>query len=302
MSSGAIRPVGPVADPRATLARIDRLLQIPTLPAVVAEALRALDDDDLGPLDLARVISQDAALTSKLLRIANSVVFNPSGKATHSISTGLSRLGFAEVRNLVLSVGIVEALGPSGFPIDYGVFWRHSIAVAHAARVIAQSSSALGTSQAECAFVCGLLHDIGIAVLGAGVGEPYARVFSLAKRDMLSLDAVEQARLGVSHPAAGERVLQRWRIPIEICAAVAHHERPDRAPAGHAALAYATHLADVLAERHMPRATLSPTLPPLREETFTKLGLDPLQEESIVERFVRETKDSPLASALAITE
>ncbi len=300
MSSGAIRPAGPAVDPRATLARVDRLLEIPTLPGVVTEALRALDDDDLGPLDLARVLSQDSALTSKLLRIANSVVLNPSGKSTHSVSIGLSRLGFAEVRNLVLSVGVVEVFGPSGFPIDYAAFWRHSLATAHAARTLARRSPRLGESYAERAFVCGLMHDIGIAAIGASVGEPYARVFALAKRDGYALDVVEQARLGVTHPAVGERILQRWRIPIEICAAVAYHERPDRAPAGHAPLAFVTHLADVLAERHAPGATLAPGPVSLVDETCSKLGLLAEDEPELVREFVEETKQSPLAAALGL--
>lgn len=289
----------PAADPRGTQARVDRLVEIPTLSSVVAEALRALDDDESSTADLGRILSQDSALTAKLLRIANSTVFNPSGKPTHSVTVALSRIGFSEARNLVLSVGVVGAFGPKGFPVDYVAFWKHSLATAHAARAIAHVAPALGSAAAgEHAFVAGLLHDVGIVALGASLGEPYARVFQVAKRESHAIDVVEQTRLGVAHPAIGERVLSRWGVPAAICAAVAHHARPDRAAPSAQPLAYAVHLADVLAEQHVEAARLETTPPSLRTETHDRLGLDPWAEEQIVRHFSEELAGMPLLGAL----
>lgn len=289
----------PAVDPRGTQARVDRLVEIPTLSSVVSEALRVLDDDEAGTADLGHVLSQDSALTAKLLRIANSTVFNPSGKPTHSVTVALSRVGFSEARNLVISVGVIGAFGPKGFPLDYVAFWKHSLATAHAARAIAHVTPALGSEAAgEHAFVAGLLHDVGIVALGAGLGEPYARVFQIARRDAKPIDVVEQSRLGLAHPAIGERVLSRWGVPAAICAAVAHHARPDRAAPSAQPLAYAVHLADVLAERHVEAARLESATPAARTETHDRLQLDPWAEEQIVRRFTEELASSPLLSAL----
>jgi HD-like signal output (HDOD) protein len=59
---------------------------------------------------LARVVLQDAAMTAKLLRVANSPVFNPLGKPISTVSRAVVLLGFQEVRSICLSIAVVESM------------------------------------------------------------------------------------------------------------------------------------------------------------------------------------------------
>lgn len=68
------------------------------------------DSRESNAAELARVVLQDAAMTARLLRIANSPVFNPMGKPISTVSRAVVLLGFQEVRSICLSIAVVESM------------------------------------------------------------------------------------------------------------------------------------------------------------------------------------------------
>lgn len=66
--------------------------------------------DDRSATELARVILQDASMTTRLLRVANSIVYNPGRGAINTVSRAIVVLGFDTVRNLCLSIAIIDTL------------------------------------------------------------------------------------------------------------------------------------------------------------------------------------------------
>src|SRR5581483_1694328 len=81
---------------------------LPSLPAVAVQALAVAEDPSSTASDLLRVIMSDPPLAAKVLKVANSVHFH-RGHAVHDLQTAIVRLGFSNVRNLLMGVSVIRA-------------------------------------------------------------------------------------------------------------------------------------------------------------------------------------------------
>lgn len=107
---------------------------LPSLPAVVAELLASMAQDDVDLHYLAGRLALDQALAAKTLRLANSSFYGMPSKVT-SIQQAMSVLGLHSIRTLVTACGVIGALPrPLFATLDFKRFWRHAIATAVWAR------------------------------------------------------------------------------------------------------------------------------------------------------------------------
>jgi len=100
------------SDPESLAGWVARLGEsgMPVFAHTAGDISRVSDSADSSAAQLARVVLQDAAMTAKLLRVANSPVFNPVGKSISTVSRAVVVLGFQEVRSICLSIAIVESI------------------------------------------------------------------------------------------------------------------------------------------------------------------------------------------------
>jgi HD-like signal output (HDOD) protein len=100
------------ADPKGLRGWVSRLGEsgMPVFAHTAGDISRVSDSEESSAAELARVVLQDAAMTAKLLRVANSPVFNPVGKSISTVSRAVVVLGFQEVRSICLSIAIVESI------------------------------------------------------------------------------------------------------------------------------------------------------------------------------------------------
>ena len=130
---------------------------------------------DVDIAEIARTISRDPALSTKILRTVNSSFYARSQHVS-TISHALVILGLQSVKTLVLGFSLVTNLQKGkekGFKhIDY---WRRSIYSATAARTIA---SKINLVQQEEAFLAALLKDIGMLILDQVLGAEYGEINS----------------------------------------------------------------------------------------------------------------------------
>src|SRR5687767_13540640 len=152
---------------------IDRIRQCPTLPSLPAVAMQVLDltqKQGVDMAEIARIISRDPALASKILRTVNSSFYGRS-QSVGQVSQALVIMGLQSVKSLVLGFSLVNQLRnnkPGGFShFDY---WKRSIYSATAAKLVA---AAVDIIQVEECFLVGLLQDIGMLVLDLVLGEEY---------------------------------------------------------------------------------------------------------------------------------
>jgi len=190
----------------------DAILHLPTLPSIVIELIHTLDIDDVDTNTLAHKISQDQALTAKVLGLANSSFY---GMQSHvgSIPHAVSVLGFNSVRALVTATVLVQTLSsdPSS-GLDYTEFWKHAIATALSARTIAKY---IGLNP-DHAFIVGLLHNVGRLVLATYSPVRYQEVLRWRSSNNTDLSTAEVQILGIDQKTVGRAVLKHWKFPPSI--------------------------------------------------------------------------------------
>jgi putative nucleotidyltransferase with HDIG domain len=193
---------------------------LPPAPEIATAALAYLERDDCNVGDLAAFIASDQAIAASVLRLANSASFGMRGRMS-SVSQAVTRLGFAQVRNLLLGLSVWHSFAEVGDSAPRYALWAHSALVSGTARALAQRAGRDGTE----AYAGGLLHDIGKLVFGLRLGSTYWDLVADAGDDA-TLAEIEEGRFGCHHGTVGSWLLRLWHLPATLAETAArHHER-----------------------------------------------------------------------------
>ena len=253
---------------------------LPSLPAVVMELLNSIDQDDVDISVLAKKVSYDQALTAKTLRLANSSLYGLQVKVT-TIQQAITYLGFQTTRNLITAAAVTGCFAEGHCPgFDHKAFWRHSIATAACAKVLARQMR----FNQDYAFTAGLLHDIGRLVLVSCFPNQYSETIHYREQhDCYLLDA-ERAVLGVDHVDAGLALAEHWNFSDTMRLAIGGHHDPEAPGAGF--LATIIHVADAIVHALDLAQVQDDLVPPVSTVAWTALGLD----EEVYLQLFRETE------------
>ena len=245
----------------------DGLEDLPSLPAVVMELLGAIEQEDIDISVLARKVALDQALTAKTLRLANSSSFGLQVKVT-TIQQAMTFLGFQTTRNLITAAAMTGCFPTGRCPgFSDKAFWRHSVATAACARVLARRVR----FNQDYAFTAGLLHDIGRLVLVTRYPEHYQAVLARRSRDDRELLAAERAVIGIDHVAAGVALAEYWNFSDTMRQAIEWHHAPERPGAGF--LATIVHVANAVAHALDLAGEPDELAPAVSSVAWTALGL-----------------------------
>jgi len=191
-------------------------LNFPTCMDAAVLVRNTLKDPNASLERVAQVIGIEPLISSKLLRMANSVAYNPSGKPISELISAISRLGFEAVRTTSLAVAMDQMLKSrnlSAFDALARQAWEHSLQVAAIARVLARR---IGRINPDEAMLAGLVHDIGIFYLLYRAAEyPEYRGDQAATIELVS----------GWHESIGESLLHILGLPERIAEAVRDHDR-----------------------------------------------------------------------------
>jgi HD-like signal output (HDOD) protein/signal transduction histidine kinase len=180
--------------------------------------------------DLARIISTDAALTSRLIMAVNSVAFS-AGEPIDDLNQAVGLLGHDLVKTMVLTMSIQQLF--SGLISSQKEFvcnaWLDSLYCALFAREIASS---LDYEFPQDAYLAGLLHDLGQIVFDAKHHEQYTDV--MAQKTELEIINKEVLKFGFSHTELGANIIETWpSLSMTIADAVRfHHEEEEQLAGG----------------------------------------------------------------------
>lgn len=208
---------------------VERLEELPTLPTVVYELSKIMNDPMSSTGDVEKVMSNDLSLTAKVLRLVNSAYFSIPGGVS-SLSRAIAYIGFDTVNQLVLSSSILEALertGPQRF--DTNEFWKHSFGVGMASEVIAKT---IGHPTPSDMFTSGLVHDLGKVALFVIEPEAMLSIVKKTEAEQISYSEAEE-RLGIpGHTQIGQALAKKWSLPQGIEAIIRHHHTQEHAKRG----------------------------------------------------------------------
>ncbi|MBE0536106.1 MAG: HDOD domain-containing protein [Phycisphaerae bacterium] len=205
---------------------IRRLGSVSTLPEVAAVFLSHLGGQGTSTATLSDVIESDAALTAKVLSLAQEkgVVFTED---IPTISEAVTKLPRPLIRDAVLSVKVFQAFDSDFDPDRSRLLPRkqlalHALAVACCAKAIADE--VLDAKDRPMAFSAGLLHDIGKLAVDEVMPRSFIKIVEQAKSQKAPLHMVEKEHLGLDHTIIGKRLAEKWFLPEDIIRAIwLHH-------------------------------------------------------------------------------
>ena len=187
--------------------------QPPVLPRVAMQLTSLSRQQSVSFDEMVRVLEKDPLLTANILKVARSPLYGR--RPPQSIKEALQRLGVARLRDVVWQVVTgVRMFRAGGITNFMERLQAHNIFVAHASRAIAARAGVVS----EEAFVCGLLHDVGIgATVGAlaDTGAPMPPLTTL-------LDAMDGM-----HEDVGGLIATLWQLSPDITLVIKEHHRYD---------------------------------------------------------------------------
>lgn len=194
---------------------------LPTMPAIANQVVRAVDNPDSSIDDIRSLIDQDAAIAARILKISNSALYGfPS--EIQSLSHAISLLGTMTVRNLVLAASMKETY--KRFGLMEKLLWQHSSLSGPVAALLADYRG-IGVDP-DIAFTAGLMHHIGKTALANSHREEYERVMMTVYNEGRSFTEVENEVFGFSHAELGAAVVQQWGLPDGLVLTIQHHHAP----------------------------------------------------------------------------
>ena len=268
------------------LERICRCQSLPSLPAVVAEVLKATGRQDADLSKLSEIVSKDAALVARILRAVNSSHYGVRHRIT-SIGQALPVLGLRNLRTLLMGLSVFPAMKKGRPPVlDHGACCRRSLYSAAAARMWADR---LKVADSDDCFLAALLMDIGVLAMAEAAGQSYAEVLGKAERHA-DLDSLEREHLGLSHAEVGAVLARQWQLPGNLIEPIRFHHDPGAAPEGAArAIARVARLSGLCADIFVEHDPLWPIAEGYRlgAEDF---GLARPSVDKVLEEIATETR------------
>lgn len=227
----------------AAMALVQGNVKLVSLPHVCIRVNLMVDDPDHTAADIGGIIQQDASLTARLLKIANSPLYGFRSRID-TISRAVTVIGQHELRDLVFAVSAVRTFAQ--IPVDLAnmaSFWRHSIFTGIVARLLAQEC---GVLHVERLFVAGLLHDLGELLIFHKMPELAQKALRRSVAMDESLHQAERTLLGLDHGAVGGALATLWELPPALHGAIRFHHEPDAVPG--CLEASLVHIANIIAQ------------------------------------------------------
>lgn len=191
-------------------------LILPTLPEVALKVRDAVESDNACTVEVANIISMDAALSARLLQVCNSPLYR-TRQTVESLKSAVAHLGHIQVRNMVSNLVMQQMFQATSSTLNKKMHsaWEHSTRVAAISYVLADMSR----MPKDQALLAGLIHDIGTLPIIV-----YAEGNAELRSDPLLLEKVIQKL----HTVIGEKILQDWEFPQSLIDVAACHEQMDR--------------------------------------------------------------------------
>lgn len=228
---------------------VAKIHNLPTPPIVFTQITKVVNNPNTSAYEIASIISEDPALTAKVLKLTNSSFYGISGSITN-VKQAIVILGLEAIKSLVISASVFETFSKNTkLDTEYlERFWRHSLSVASMAKIICRVQKNGSIQMTEQAFSAGLLHDIGKLIIISHLPQEHLKISELLIDDVVRLeDNAEREVLGFSHADIGSFLATKWNLPDSISEAIQkHHEVDSVANEKETAI---IHLADYLAHK-----------------------------------------------------
>jgi len=217
--------------------RIERVYEMPPMPELGRRILALQSDSNASVQQLAKIIQLDPSLAAQVIRYASSSYYG-AGRIT-SIHEAIARvLGYDMVLNLALGLAAGRSFRiPEDGPLGLTRFWEHAVCSAVLVQKLgAILPNATRPSTGLC-YLCGLLHDFGILLLGYLFPPEFKLLNKLASANPgCSVAELERRLLGMGqardmltmgHARVGAWLMQAWNMPEELRTTLLEHHNAE---------------------------------------------------------------------------
>ncbi len=221
--------VQPMTKEQAVSNAIREISHIATLPEITLKIIELVESPTSTAQDLNKVISNDPALCSRILKVVNSAFYGLPGQIG-SINRAIVLLGLNAVKNIAIAASLAKLFRGGSLTPEFSAkdLWTHSITTATAAKMIADH---LKVGFADEAFLAGLIHDIGIIV---EIQYDRHRLIEVVDRVKPDKDgkpsgdwlAAETEIFGATHQDFGQGLCEKWKFPKNFALVTGFHHRP----------------------------------------------------------------------------
>lgn len=241
-------------------------LVLPTLPEVALRVREVAEDPDASINQLSGVIGNDAALTARIIKVANSPLLR-AAREIEDLNMALMRLGMEYTCNIATGLAMEQMFQATSDMVDKRMrdIWTRSSEIAGICHVLCKHYTKLRPDQATLA---GLVHRIGVLPILT-----YAEEHPALLKDSITLDQV----IDSLHAQIGDKILEKWDFPAELRKIPSQHVNFNRQQdnADYADIVTVAMLQSYMGSDH-----------PLAEvdyhqvSSFARLGLDPDMQEA----------------------
>jgi diguanylate cyclase (GGDEF)-like protein len=203
----------------------EKIEKLPTLPGIAIKLIEAVGKNEPDINEISRIISTDAALATKIIKLVNSSFYGFASKIT-TVEHAIKMLGLNTVKSLALSFSLMtEFSGAKAKGINYSKFWKDSLVGAISAKLLAEK---VQRSFSADAFFMGLLQNIGSLLLAFNLPDQYHLVISAAEKDGGGWHGAEDQIFGFNHMELGEYLANTWGMPEYFYIPIGYHHCPEK--------------------------------------------------------------------------
>lgn len=200
--------------------KIDDARNLPIISGVAMEFMSLYENRDSTLEMITELISRDPALSTQIVRVANSAFYGLRNKVG-SLDYAIVLLGLKEVKNIVFMMSVFKMIPEDAeFSFDKTDYLKHSLLTAQTAKIL---TKALNLSFKSSPFLIGLIHDIGKIFLDRNFHRLYSNVIKDVKKLKIQMHEAEFKSLGMTHAEVGSILTRKWNFPEDISNVILMH-------------------------------------------------------------------------------
>ncbi|MBM3814609.1 MAG: HDOD domain-containing protein [Acidimicrobiia bacterium] len=283
----------PITRQQALDSRLALILKHRDLPALaehIQELMLRVQDEEITLRQITNIILKDVGLSLRVLRTANSVHYNRSGRPIVTIGHAVALIGLDAIRDLAATLLLVRHFRNSAPGV------RHLLALSLLSANHARLAASLtGHKQLEEAYLCGMFRNLGEVLLACYFPRDYVQVLEHMKQKMCSDRMACRTLLGFTYEELGQATITRWNMPDRVAFSM-RPETPTRNSLGtehgrvHALASFGHELTAVM-HRDSPEG-LRGRMRRMIETHGPLLDLQQRDMEWIAEQAIEETKST----------
>ncbi len=228
---------------------IREISHIATLPEITLKIVELVESPKSTAQDLNKVISNDPALSARILKVGNSSFYGLPGQIG-SINRAIVMLGLNAVKNIAIAASLAKLFRGGDLTPSFSArtLWVHSVSTAATSKLVTDKC---GLAFGDEAFLAGLIHDIGLMVEMQYDRNKLIEVLQQTGADSKGVPSesmldIEEKVFGANHQHFGAALCEKWKFPQSFRLVTGHHHRPLELPTENRTLSCVIYIADRL--------------------------------------------------------